>query len=62
MKLRIGFVTNSSSSSFAIARSDLTDEQIETLAYKCSFMETRYIGGFKKLEKADMIRIYQMAR
>ena len=41
---------------------DLTDEQIETLAYKCSFMETRYIDGFKKLEKADMIRIYQMAR
>lgn len=41
---------------------ELTDEQIETLAYKCSFMETRCIGGFKKLEKADMIRIYQMAR
>ena len=31
MKLRIGFVTNSSSSSFAIARSDLTDEQIEKI-------------------------------
>lgn len=41
---------------------DLTDEQIETLAYKCSFMETREIGGFKKLGKEDMIRIYQMAR
>ena len=31
MKLRLGFVTNSSSSSFAIARSDLTDEQIEKI-------------------------------
>lgn len=31
MKLRIGFVTNSSSSSFTIARSDLTDEQIEKI-------------------------------
>ena len=41
---------------------ELTDEQIETLAYKCSFMETRYIGGFKKLEKENMMRIYQMAR
>lgn len=31
---------------------ELTDEQIETLAYKCSFMETAvYPGGFKKLEK-----------
>lgn len=29
MKLRIGFVTNSSSSSFTIAKSDLTDDQIE---------------------------------
>ena len=41
---------------------DLTEEQIETLAYKCSFMETRTIGDFKKLDKEDMIRIYQMAR
>lgn len=31
MKLRIGFITNSSSSSFTIARSDLTDEQIEKI-------------------------------
>lgn len=31
MKLRIGFVTNSSSSSFTIAKSDLTDEQIEKI-------------------------------
>lgn len=31
MKLRIGFVTNSSSSSFTIARSDLTDKQIEKI-------------------------------
>ena len=31
MKLRIGFVTNSSSSSFIIVRSDLTDNQIEKI-------------------------------
>lgn len=31
MKLRIGFVTNSSSSSFTIAKSDLTDDQIEKI-------------------------------
>lgn len=31
MKLRTGFVTNSSSSSFTIAKSDLTDDQIEKI-------------------------------
>lgn len=31
MKLRIGFVTNSSSSSFTIAKSDLTNDQIEKI-------------------------------
>ena len=31
MKLRMGFVTNSSSSSFTISKSDLTDDQIEKI-------------------------------
>ena len=31
MKLRTGFVTNSSSSSFTIAKGDLTDNQIEKI-------------------------------
>lgn len=41
---------------------DLTDEQIEELAYKCSFMDKRTIGQFKVLTKEDMEKIYQMAR
>ena len=42
MKLRIGFVTNSSSSSFTIARSDLTDEQIEKI--KNCFEAAKEVG------------------
>lgn len=42
MKLRIGFITNSSSSSFTIAKSDLTDEQIEKIK--------NYFEAAKKLE------------
>lgn len=41
---------------------ELTDEQIEELAEKCSFRQTRTIGGFKKLDKADILEIYKMAR
>lgn len=40
----------------------LTDAQIEELAYKCSFEETRTIGSFKKLDKEDMKAIYKMAQ
>lgn len=40
----------------------LTDEQIDELAYKCSFKEKRNIGGFKVLNKEDMKNIYTMAR
>ena len=40
----------------------LTDEQIETLAYKCSFENTRTIGVIKKLSMEDMANIYRMAR
>lgn len=41
---------------------DLTDDQIETLAEKCSFGQTRTIGVFKKLDKADIAAIYRAAR
>ena len=41
---------------------DLTDEQIDELAEKCSFGQTRTIGGVKALNKADMINIYTKAR
>jgi alcohol dehydrogenase YqhD (iron-dependent ADH family) len=41
---------------------DVTDEQIEELAYKCSFQDTRTIGMMKVLKREDMINIYKMAR
>jgi hypothetical protein len=41
---------------------DLTDEQIDELAYRCSFQETRTIGGFMKLDRKDIEQIYRMAR
>ncbi|MGI6007757.1 MAG: iron-containing alcohol dehydrogenase [Ruminococcus sp.] len=40
----------------------LTDEQIETLAYKCSFENKRTIGVIRKLTMEDMANIYRMAR
>lgn len=40
----------------------LTDEQIDELAYKCSFKNTRTIGGFKQLNMEDMKKIYIMSR
>ena len=40
---------------------ELTDEQIEELAYKCSFEHQRTIGNFKILNFEDMIKIYRMA-
>lgn len=41
---------------------NLTDEQIEELAYKCTFEETRLVGTFKPLNKQDIINIYNMAK
>ena len=41
---------------------ELTDEQIEELAEKCTFFGARKIGAFKPLDKEDIIKIYQMAR
>ena len=40
----------------------VTDQQIEELAEKCSFGQTRTIGIVKKLDKQDIIKIYQAAR
>lgn len=39
----------------------LTEEQLELLAYKCSFKDTRTIGGFRKLNRIDMKNIYAMS-
>ena len=41
---------------------DLTEKQIQELAYKCSFMEKRTIGQFKVLDRQDMENIYRMAK
>ena len=41
---------------------ELTEEEIKTLAYKCSFMHTRTIGQFKVLELEDMENIYRLAK
>ena len=41
---------------------DPTEEQIQKLAYKCSFMEKRTIGQFKILDRQDMENIYRMAK
>lgn len=41
---------------------ELTDAQIDLLAYKCSFKNTRTIGAFKTLDIEDMKEIYKMAR
>ena len=41
---------------------DVTDEQIKELADNASFAGKRVLGGFKKLNKADMEKIYTMAR
>lgn len=40
---------------------DLTEDQIEELSHKCTFMETRTIGQFKVLDKNDIANIYRMA-
>lgn len=40
----------------------LTEEQIQELAHKCSFMGKRTIGQFMVLDEKDMREIYRMAR
>jgi len=41
---------------------ELTEEQIKELAYKCTFMGKRTIGGMKKLVQEDIEEIYRMAK
>jgi hypothetical protein len=41
---------------------ELTEEQVKELAYKCTYMETRTIGGIRKLNKEDIAEIYRMAK
>lgn len=41
---------------------ELTYEQIDELAYKCSFKNTRRIGSFQELNMEDTKKIYIMAR
>ena len=40
---------------------ELTDEQIQELAFKCSYEDTRTIGAFRQLNRKDMEKIYHMA-
>ena len=76
MKLRTGFVTNSSSSSFTIAKSDLTDDQIEKIknyfevAKKVGMNdfddswdidETNFnINGFTCMNNGDMLKFLRL--
>ncbi|MFZ7101156.1 MAG: iron-containing alcohol dehydrogenase [Peptococcaceae bacterium] len=41
---------------------NLTDEQIEELAEKCTFFGKRKIGAFMELDKDEIMQIFQMAR
>ena len=41
---------------------DLTEKDIHDLAFKCSYEDTRTIGGFKQLNMKDMEKIYLAAR
>ena len=41
---------------------DVTDEEIQLMARKCSHDDGRTIGGFKALDRHDMEEIYKMAR
>ncbi|MDD2960221.1 MAG: iron-containing alcohol dehydrogenase [Lachnospiraceae bacterium] len=41
---------------------DLTEEQLQELAFKCSNEDKRTIGGFRVLNREDMLKIYRMAK
>ena len=39
----------------------LTEEEIQALAYRCTYQETRTIGCIKKLGKKEVADIYRLA-
>ena len=41
---------------------ELTEEQLDALAWNCSFKDSRTIGSFKKLDRAAMRAVYAAAR
>ena len=41
---------------------ELTEKQIDELAYKCTYMGQRTIGGIKKLGKEGIVKVYEMAK
>ncbi len=41
---------------------EVSEEQIGELAYKCTFMDTRTIGGIRELNREDIAEIYRMAK
>ncbi len=43
-------------------RLNLSDSQIDELAYKCSFQKKRTVGSFKVLDYDDMREIYRLAK
>lgn len=45
-----------------LINAELSEEQIQELAYKCSFMGKRTIGGFQVLTQEDMANIYRLAK
>lgn len=41
---------------------EATKDQLEEMSYKCTFMGKRTVGGFKSLDKEDIMNIYMAAR
>ena len=41
---------------------ELTDEQLDRLAWNCSFEDTRTIGSVRVLDRADMREVYRLAK
>ncbi|WP_404987842.1 iron-containing alcohol dehydrogenase [Clostridium culturomicium] len=53
---------NMPTSLYELGIKEISEEQIEEMAYKCTFKDTRVIGGFKTLKKEDIMAIYNMAK